>query len=68
MAKKAALLTDVQGFVLHDRDDDVAPVEEGRLIAGFWNARYFETEGLGHRMQDKAVVQAVVSFIQSDRF
>lgn len=65
VAKKAALLTDVQGLVLHDRDDEVAPVAEGRLIAESWNARYLETEGLGHRMQDKAVVKAILEFIQS---
>ena len=65
VAKKTALLTDVQGLVLHDRDDDVAPVAEGRLIAESWNARYLETEGLGHRLQDTSVVQAVVQFIRS---
>lgn len=65
VAKKAALLTDIEGFVLHDRDDEVAPVAEGRLIAGQWNARYLETEGLGHRMQDKTVVRAVVEFLQA---
>ena len=63
VARKAALLTDVQGFVLHDRGDDVAPVNEGRLVAELWNARYRETEGLGHRMQDEAIVQAVLEFI-----
>ena len=64
VVKKAALLKDVQGLVLHDRDDEVAPVEEGRWVAESWNAQYVETEGLGHRMQDKSVVQAVISFIQ----
>lgn len=63
VAKKAALLRDVQGLVLHDRDDDVAPVAEGRLIAESWNARYLETEGLGHRMQHETVVQAIVEFL-----
>lgn len=63
VAKKAAALTDVQGFVLHDRDDEVAPVSEGRLIAELWKARYRETVGLGHRMQDKAVVQEVIEFL-----
>jgi alpha-beta hydrolase superfamily lysophospholipase len=64
VAKKSALLHDVQGFVLHDRHDEVAPVEEGRAVARAWNARYLETEGLGHRMQDKSVIQAVVEFLQ----
>lgn len=61
---KAALLTDVQGFVLHDRDDEVAPAAEGRAIAEAWGARYLETQGLGHRMQGQAVVRAVVDFLR----
>jgi pimeloyl-ACP methyl ester carboxylesterase len=64
VAKKAALLRDVEGLVLHDRDDDVAPLTEGRAIAEFWNARLVETEGLGHRMQHETVVQAIVEFIK----
>lgn len=66
VAKRAALLTDVKGFVLHDSGDEVAPVAEGRLVAESWNAQYLETEGLGHRMQDKSVVQAVLQFIRSE--
>lgn len=65
VAKKAALLRDVQGLVLHDRDDDVAPAAEGRQVAEYWNARFVETSGLGHRMQDKTVVKIVVDFILS---
>lgn len=61
---KAALLRDVQGLVLHDADDDVAPAAEGRAIAEAWQARYVETQGLGHRMQGKAVVQAVTDFLR----
>jgi hypothetical protein len=40
-------------------------VAEGRTVAASWNARFLETEGLGHRMQDKSVVQAVLEFIES---
>lgn len=60
---KAATLTDVQGLVLHDRDDEVAPVSEGLAIAEAWPAQFLETQGFGHRMQDKSVVEAVVRFI-----
>ena len=63
VVQKAALLSEVRGFVLHDLNDEVAPVEEGRRVAGAWNALYHETRGLGHRMQDKKVVDAVVQFI-----
>lgn len=62
--RQVELLTDVQGLVLHDRNDEVAPVAEGRLIAERWpGARYVETEGLGHRMQVSAVVKMVEGFL-----
>lgn len=63
VAHQVTLLSDVQGLVMHDRDDNVAPVEEGRLIAEQWAARWIETVGLGHRMQDKSVVQAIRDFL-----
>lgn len=65
VAEKTRLLSDVEGFVLHDLNDEVAPVEEGREIARCWQARYLETQGLGHRMQDAEVAGAVVRFLQS---
>lgn len=61
---KAALLTDVRGLVLHDRDDDVAPVEEGKAIAKAWRARLIETEGLGHRMQSQVLAEIVREFLE----
>jgi predicted alpha/beta hydrolase family esterase len=65
VVEKAALLQDVQGLVLHDHDDDVAPVEEGKLIADAWNAQFIKTRGFGHRMQDKSVITHVLAFLQS---
>jgi pimeloyl-ACP methyl ester carboxylesterase len=62
--KKAAKLSDVQGLVLHDLDDEVAPVSEGQAIAEAWGCRFVQTEGFGHRMQDKAVVQEVMRFLE----
>jgi predicted alpha/beta hydrolase family esterase len=62
VVKKAAQLHDVKGFVLHDLNDAVAPVEEGRKIAKAWEANYLETQGFGHRMQDKSVIEAVLAF------
>lgn len=64
VTKKAAELGDVSGLVLHDRNDDVAPVEEGRSVAASWKVPFVETQGLGHRMQDGEVVQTVLRFIQ----
>ncbi|HND89936.1 MAG TPA: alpha/beta fold hydrolase [Saprospiraceae bacterium] len=61
---KAASLTEVEGLVIHDADDEVAPVAEGQAIAQAWGCAYLETRGLGHRMQDKVVVEAVLHFVQ----
>lgn len=65
VVQKAGQLRDVQGLVLHDRHDDVAPVEEGRQIAEAWQARFVETTGLGHRMQDKTVIASVLQFLSA---
>ncbi len=61
--KKAGELSDIEGFVLHDLDDEVAPVSEGLAIAESWGCRFLQTEGFGHRMQDKVVVQEVIKFL-----
>lgn len=61
--KRAAELSDVDGFVLHDVEDDVTPVGEGRAIAESWGCPFLQTEGFGHRLQDKAVVQEVIRFL-----
>jgi pimeloyl-ACP methyl ester carboxylesterase len=59
-------LKQIKGLVMHDRDDDVAPVNEGREIAANWASEYVETEGLGHKLQDKSVVQQVMQFLKTD--
>ena len=60
--QKAASLKSVRALIIHDADDEVAPVMEGRLIADAWEATYLQTSGFGHRLQDKSVVKAVVDF------
>lgn len=57
----------VSAFVVHDTDDDVAPVTEGRQLAEVWpNATYLETSGLGHRfLPPEKAIPHVVSFIKS---
>lgn len=64
--KRAAELSEVVGFVLHDLDDEVAPVSEGQVIAESWGCRFLQTEGFGHRMQDKVVVEEVIGFLRQD--
>lgn len=64
VAGKAAMLTNVRGLVIHDTGDATVPVDEGRRIAASWGVPFMETTGLGHRLQDKSVVEAVVRFFQ----
>lgn len=60
--EKSRLLADLPGLVLHDTDDEVAPFAEGQQVAEAWGAQFIETQGLGHRMQDKEVVRALLRF------
>lgn len=56
---------DIEALFLHDTDDDVVPISEGRENAAAWpGARYVETVGLGHKMQHRTVVEAVVNFMK----
>jgi len=63
VTQKTLQLLGVKGLVVHDTNDDVAPVAEGRMVAKTWGASFFQTEGFGHRLQDKSVVTAVVDFV-----
>lgn len=63
VVKAAAKLQDIKGLVIHDQQDIIAPVGEGRAIAAAWNAQMLETHGLGHSLQDKSVVKALVDFL-----
>ena len=52
----------VAAFIMHDTDDDVAPVAEGRLLAANWpGATYLETKGFGHRFlpPDQAIKEVI---------
>ncbi len=65
VAAKVATLTDVKGLVMHDIDDDFAPIAEGRQLADAWGATFMETRGLGHGMQGPDVVAAIIDFIKA---
>jgi pimeloyl-ACP methyl ester carboxylesterase len=52
------------GLVLHDVDDNINFITEGRAIAANWNnSELVETKGLGHSMQAKEVYEAISNFI-----
>lgn len=57
-------------LVLHDRDDEEIPWEEGRHVAErLPDGRLESTEGLGHRriLRDPGVVQRTVEFVTAGR-
>lgn len=60
----------IPGLVVHDREDETVPFEDGVAIAAHWRrARLVETRGLGHRqvLADPAVVTRVVDFLTAPR-
>ena len=61
---RATELTQVEGLVIHDHNDEVAPVTEGRAIAEAWGARFVETHGLGHKLQSKSVAEIILGFLR----
>ena len=53
-------------LVIHDRDDQDTPWNEGAALAELWpGARMMSTEGLGHRriLREPAVIDAAANFI-----
>jgi predicted alpha/beta hydrolase family esterase len=60
-AKKLQL----QGIIVHDRDDTVVAFTEGEKIASSWqHARFITTQGLGHSMHDNKLYQEIVDFLE----
>jgi pimeloyl-ACP methyl ester carboxylesterase len=52
--------------VIHDRQDETIPVEEGKQIAATWpGAELVLTDGLGHRgvLRDQTLVHRAVTFV-----
>jgi pimeloyl-ACP methyl ester carboxylesterase len=64
VAVRAAELRHISGLVVHDHDDAIAPVAEGRQVAEAWQAQYMETKGFGHSLQHKSVNDAIVAFLE----
>jgi pimeloyl-ACP methyl ester carboxylesterase len=58
----------VPALMVHDRSDNVTPVEDSRAIANAWpEAQYVETNGLNHRgaLQSKEIHEQVIQFLQA---
>jgi pimeloyl-ACP methyl ester carboxylesterase len=53
-------------LVVHDEDDDVVPIHDGRAVAAAWRgAELIVTKGLGHRgvLRDPGTVRRAVEFV-----
>ena len=66
VAEKAGQLHDIQGLIIHDKQDKTINIEEARNIAKSWpSAQYIETDGAGHSLQNEHIFTEVISFIAS---
>ncbi len=66
--EKLAPQINIPALMFHDTADNVTPIDDSRAIARAWkNARFIETEGLGHRgaLQSKEIHEQVVEFLKS---
>ena len=53
---------DIQGLVIHDEKDDVAPFEGGKRIHENWKkSKFLGTKNLGHSVEGEEVYQAILS-------
>jgi pimeloyl-ACP methyl ester carboxylesterase len=58
----------IPALMIHDRSDNVTPVDDSRAIARAWrNVQYVETSGLNHRgaLQSKEIHEQVISCFRS---
>ena len=54
----------IEGLIIHDENDEIAPFTEAEAIHEKWdNSILIKTNGLGHSLQDKNIYQEIISFI-----
>ncbi len=63
VAKMVQTIT-TSGLVVHDRNDIVVKIREGRQIAAAWkNASLIETKGLGHGLQNEELFIKIFDYL-----
>ena len=56
--------TTLSGIIAHDIHDDVVAFSEAKKIASVWkNAKFIETQNLGHSMHDDKLNQTIYQFL-----
>jgi pimeloyl-ACP methyl ester carboxylesterase len=54
----------IPGFIAHDIADKIIPISESKKIHKNWqNSMYFETNGLGHSLQNMALFEKIIDFL-----
>ena len=54
----------INGLIVHDSEDAVVSIKEGKKIAQGWtNAQFIETKGLGHSMHDEDLYQKIYNYL-----
>lgn len=71
LPERAAVRTDLpEALIVHDREDPVVRIANGRALAGAWRgAEIVETSGLGHNkiLRDPAVVARITAFVAGEK-
>ncbi|MBK8654027.1 MAG: alpha/beta hydrolase [Haliscomenobacter sp.] len=58
----------VPGLLIHDRNDPIAPLEEGLSIHRNWkNSRLTVTQGLGHSLHGEEVVRTIIDYLENHK-
>ncbi len=56
-----------KGLLIHDKNDDILPVEESRKLTQYLkDMKYIETDLTGHRMQNQFTINTIIDFIKSE--
>ena len=58
----------VPGLIIHDEEDDVAPIDGARMMHHNWvGSKLATTKGCGHSLYGEIVPALVISYLQRDR-
>lgn len=66
--QKFATKLKLDGLVIHDKEDPIAPYSEGVAIHKNWKgSKMVSMEGLGHSLPGQEVINTVVNYLSGDR-
>lgn len=69
LAKASVQLAEVQGLLIHDREDRVTPFEESLRLEQSWpGAQLIPTNGFGHGLTAPPVWEMILDFVKTDSY